>query len=203
MLDLEENRVCDLKDPDWGEKELKRGRALEAAALAEASKKPMRAAQSRFDKPSTTLADYANRATLDGLLGMLERERHDMCYCRSLSLDEVRAYMIDHDFYPTNETDGGYAPGREHMKAEGGRAKKLQSDENGLQAIRPDHGHTMTREELVAFYSSKNYLTPKLKAEIKRSELKPVPTRRADMVKMLVDGDIGFGEQESDGDMSD
>jgi hypothetical protein len=162
----------------------------------------MRAAQSRFDKPSTTLADYANRATLDGLLGMLERERHDMYYCRSLSLDEVRAYMIDHDFYRTNEADGGYAPGRKHMKAKGSRAKKLQSDENSLQAIRPDHGHTMTREELVAFYSSKDYLTPKLKAEIKCSELKPVPTRRADMVKMLVDGDIGSGEQESDGDRS-
>lgn len=76
-----------------------------------------------------------------------------------------------------------------------------------MQVIRPDDVHAMTREQLVAFYTSKIYLTPKLKAEIKRRGLKPLPTRRVDMVQMLVNDDVNDDvnarEEESDDDTSD
>jgi hypothetical protein len=164
---LEENRLRDIENPGWHEQEIKRGRALEAAALAEATNEPKRTAQSRFDTPSTTLADYVNGATLDELLAMLERERHDVYYCWSLSIDEVWAYVINHDFHRTNEASGGYTPGREALKGKSGRGKKLKSNEDGVQVIQPDRVHMMTREQLVTFPNSKVYLTLKLKAKIR------------------------------------
>jgi hypothetical protein len=126
------------------------------------------------DTESTYLHDTLNSMNKDQLIAWLKQKNQDVDSedirdMQYQSMEEIREYII--------KMRGTVVPQTKKAKLSDGKVLKAPSDV----VIR-------VKQALAALY--KESKAPELKAEVSRRGLRPVPTKKADMVKVLVRNDL-------------
>ena len=226
-------RWNDPKYQSWLEAELERGAiarkkaADEKAAIAKAKEHAKYSGKSRSrriiaasrantksseDNEEPILHVWVKAASLEELLKFLDRNFHPMEYLTTLSLAQVREYILGRKWTTTLNAMRTIVPKREKVaKSEdstkpraptkkrqiedntaAGIAKKVklssQNDANDM-ILRPFNPDILEMKSLLEFYENKKYTVPMLRKECQRRGMKPVPNRREELVKALAEHD--------------